>query len=195
MRLKQALYSCGTGQGVTNLLTGILYATEDNILHHLSAVHKKCLEVGRLELWRGRLPCALVEWQHTILAKDESTRPLGREGSIWATKVVTAILQEFLLLWWQRNEIRHGRADGHETKRRRERAEARCKSLTPRIKRLRPSDQKLFEDENTVLKWKTGAIFSYLYSKEPLLQKCEEEVGDRPKGDWDMTEGEVIDPP
>ena len=177
------------------MLAKILYRTEEKIPEYLLEVYEKCSEVGRLELWRGRLPRALVEWQHATLARDGSTRPLGKKGTIWTTKAVSAILHEFLQLWWHRNEIRHGRADGHDNKRRRQRAEFRCKALTPRIKRLRASDQKLFEEETTVLKWKTGAIFSYLYGKEPLLRKCEEDVRSRRKGDWDMTEGEVTDPP
>ena len=124
-----------------------------------------------------------------------STRAIGREGATWAKKCVTAILQEFLFLWWQRNDIRHGRADGEETKRRRERAASRCRALTQRIKRLNETDRKLFQDEKTVLSWQTGAIFAYLYRMEPLLKKCEEDERRRRRGDWDMTEGEFIDPP
>ena len=194
-RLKKALHSCGTGRGVTNMLIGILFGTDEAIPEHLANVHKTCLEVGRLELWRGRLPRALAEWQHANLAKDTSTRRLGREGLLWATKTVSAILNEFLSLWWFRNEIRHGGEDGHEKKRRRERAESRCKAFTTRIARLKQCDRKLFQDEATVLKWSTGAILSYLHSVEPLLDKCEADMRERPRRVWDMTDGEVTDPP
>ena len=177
------------------MLTGLLYGIPGTPPDSLSEVHGKCLEVGRLELWRGRLPCALVEWQHAVLAKSTSNRKLGRNGLIWATKAVSAVLDEFLNLWWYRNEIRHGRADGHDNNQRRLRAESRCKALTPRIARLKPSDRRIFVDEEKVLKWKTGAIFSYLFSMEPLLRKCEADIRDRPRRDWDATDGEVIDPP
>ena len=106
-----------------------------------------------------------------------------------------AILNEFLNLWWYRNEIRHGRDDGHDNNRKRLRAESRCRALTPRIARLKPSDRKIFVDEEKILKWNTGAILSYLHSMEPLLRKCEADIRDRPRRDWDMTDGEVIDPP
>ena len=177
------------------MLVGLLYGTEDPHPTNLAGLYKECLDVGRLEMWRGRLPRALVEWQHATLARDTSNRGLRREGTIWATKTVSAILDEFLSLWWLRNEIRHEGAEGDDKNRRRQRAESKCKALTPRIARLRPSDRKLFQDEATVLKWNTGTILSYLYSVEPLLRKCEADIRDRPRRDWDETDGEVIDPP
>ena len=194
-RLRKALHSCGTGRGVTNVLIKILYGSDEVIPDHLADIHTKCVEVGCFELWRGRLPRALAERQHALLAKNTSTRTLGKEGLIWATKTVSAILDEFLSLWWHRNKIRHDGAEGDDKNRRRQRAESKCRAVTHRIARLRPSDRTLFTDEETVLKWNTGAIFSYLCRVEPLLKKCEADIRDRPRQDWDETDGEVIDPP
>ena len=74
-------------------------------------------------------------------------------------------------------------------------ARKRCSSMRERIKRLKPSDQKLFESDEACEKMDRNHLECYLNWAFPLLEKCEEENqvirSDRSRS-WDATEGKFL---
>ena len=71
----------------------------------------------------------------------------------------------------------------------------RCRLLSKRIRRLGKDDQQLFANDSVVCSWNTGTIRAYLNWAEPLADECADSRVRRERSDWDMTDGEVIDPP
>ena len=194
-RMMKSLYSIGTGRHVTNLLVHMLMGQSTSVPRYLSECMNDCDTVGRVEIWRGRLPRRLVRWQHGFLTRQTSTQEIGKEGSVWAKKAVKIILTEFLQLWWFRNDLRHNGEEEKNKERRREMALHRCRLLSKRIRRLGKDDQQLFANDSVVCSWNTGTIRAYLNWAEPLADECADSRVRRERSDWDMTDGEVIDPP
>ena len=195
-RFSNQLQSFGTRREVSTFLGRLLFRVPRLPLRNdLNVLQDDCDKIGRVELWRGRLPKSLVEWQHTFITKGASTQKIGSEGARWATRVVKSIFGEFLNLWWLRNDIRHGRNETEESEARRMRAKRRCLALEPRIKRLKPSTRKLFVDEETWKKWRTREIISYANWASDMVKLHESIFVRGSRTDWDVTEGEVIDPP
>ena len=110
--------------------------------------------------------------------------------------MVKLILKEFLNLWWFRNKCRHGHCEEEEAAIRRKKAKKRCAEIYQKSKKLCKRDRNLFCSVSRTDKWNTGTMLSYLEWAEPLLKKC---LGSknlcRPFKKWDVTLGEVINPP
>ena len=160
-----------------------------------SSVQDDLLEIGKLELWRGRIPLSASQ------AFDRWKKPDGDDdeklnGTQWSKRVVKIILQQILSLWWYRNKKRHGNDREEEAAIRRKKALNRCRALAKRVSQLKCREE-LFVPMETIQKWKTGMIVHYLNGAEPLADKClefEKNVA-RPMNKWDRTTGEVYDPP
>ena len=154
--------------------------------------------LGKHEIWKGRIPSSLVHHEHVLLSRSDSSRPIGREGETWAKRTIRAIFLLAIDLWHTRNHLRYDKNEEDMKRRRMEIARKRCASMRERIKRLNPSDRRLFESDEACEKMDRNHLDCYLNWALPLLEKCEENIqvirSDRSRS-WDATEGEIPIPP
>ena len=184
-----------TPKFIRTTLSHILFGKRCCPTQRASALYSDCLEIGRLEVWRGRLPLGAADLYRKFKTKNDEDEE-SMDGAQWSKKVVKIILQMALEMWWCRNKIRHGTDREEEAAIKRKRALQRCTELGERVKRLR-AHKNLFVPTDKLKKWTTGMILHYLRWAEPLASKigkapnCEP----RPTQKWDVTSGEVYDPP
>ena len=190
------MIALGTPRCIRTTLVHVLFGKRGCPPGSSADLHSDCMEIGRLEVWRGRFPLSATETYQKFKqdVSDDCTKSLT--GSQWSKKVVTLILQMVLDLWWFRNKRRHGNDHEEEANIKRKRALQRCTELGARVKRL-TKHRDLFVLEDKLEKWNTGMIVHYLKWAEPLVTKLEKAPNcePRPAQKWDVTNGEVYDPP
>ena len=71
-------------------------------------------EIGWYQLFLGRFS---LQWSILQQAHLSSRRPIvkGRSGNHWTQSIATSILKDWLTLWTQRNQDRHGIDTAHRT--------------------------------------------------------------------------------
>ena len=190
------MIALGTPKCVRNTIRDVLFKRRGCSSQHTATIQEDCLAIGRNELWRGRLPTSAILAYQNMKRCGTTDGSLSRISIQWSKKVVKAILQQALNLWYFRNKLRHGNDREEEAAIRRRKALKRCKALDSRVRRL-SRDKDIFVSNETTQKWTTGMIVNYLTWAEPLATKMAKEPNcePRPEIKWDVTSGEVYDPP
>ena len=193
--IDEELIHLKTPDNLRKTLLATLFKVKDCPTQAVASVRDDLLELGRLELWRGRLPLSASE-NYVISRTCEREDEEHLNGEQWSKKVVKIILQQILCLWWFRNKKRHGMDREEEAAIRRRKALDRCRALHTRVSRLKRKDE-LFVQMDKIEKWNTGLILHYLAGAEVLADKCLENEKNvtRKLKKWDRTKGEVFDPP
>ena len=178
--LTKGMIELGTPRPLRRTLLDVLFRRLGGITQETTAVWQDCSDIGRLELWRGRLPLSATTMFQSLKRCEAKTGSISTAGSQWSKKLVKLILRASLELWWFRNKKRHGNDREEEIAIRRKRALERCRSLDTRVSRLKKAYQKLFVPLEKLKKWTTGVILHHLAWAETLATKCENETKLRP---------------
>ena len=99
--------------------------------------------IGRMELWRGRIPVSLIQWHDQYTAENHSTTHV--KGRTWAKQLITGLFNRVLTLWTHRNKLRHGETDEEARQILKEKLHERMAGLQDAVDSLTdPRDRALF---------------------------------------------------